>query len=257
MKIKFWRLYFVLLTLIVLTGCSEGNSGTSNSEFMHDHFVAPFINIIHFFAKHFGGSYGLAIIAITMIIRFLLLPLMLKNYKSQKLMQQKMQNLKPEMDALQNKIKNTNNAEEKAQLQQEIFGLYKKHNVNPLNIGCLPLLIQTPILMALYYAIRGDQTLSSQSFLWFNLGTPDIVMTLIAGLLYYIQFKLSIKDMNETQQKQMRFMGLLSPIMITVFSFSSPAVLPLYWTIGALFLIIQQYIARNFIKIEILVQQKN
>jgi YidC/Oxa1 family membrane protein insertase len=62
-------------------------------------------------------------------------------------------------------------------LQQSIYALYKNHDVNPLNLSCLPLLIQFPILMGLYYSIRDSQEISSHTFLWFNLGQPDLWVT--------------------------------------------------------------------------------
>ncbi|MBK3494718.1 membrane protein insertase YidC [Viridibacillus sp. YIM B01967] len=243
-----WSTY-LLIALFVLTGCASNEKGAKDLGFFHEHFVIPFMDGIHFLAHHLNGSYGLAIVAITLIIRLLLLPLMLKNYKGQKMMQLKMAKVKPEMDALQKKANASTNQEEQMKYQQEIFSLYKKSDISIMNLGCLPLLIQMPILMALYLAIRGDQLIATQNFLWFNLGTPDLIMTLLAGALYFLQSQSSLKGMNGEQQKQMRIMGLLSPIMIMIFSFSSPSVLPLYWAVGALVLILQQFISHNYIKI--------
>ncbi len=89
----------------------------------------------------------------------------------------------------------------------------------------------------------GSKEIASHTFLWFNLGHTDIWITLIAGVVYYFQFKVSQSTMPTAQQQQMKMMGLLSPIMIVVFSFSAPAALPLYWTVGGIFLILQTIIS--------------
>jgi YidC/Oxa1 family membrane protein insertase len=157
----------------------------------------------------------------------------------------KMDRLKPEMDEIQKKIKAEKDKIKQQEIQKEMFGLYQKHGVNPLSIGCLPMLIQMPILMGFYYAISGSNEIASHSFLWFSLGQPDLVITLIAGISYYFQFKVSQANMSVQQQQQMKFMGLLSPIMIVVFSFQAPAALPLYWTVGGIFLILQTILGRK------------
>ncbi|MFD2445641.1 membrane protein insertase YidC [Bacillus sp. CGMCC 1.16607] len=239
------KYYVVMMTILIftLTGCSA-QSGNDPSFFQH-FLVGPFKSAIHFTANLFGGSFGIAIILLTLAVRFALLPLMLKQYKNQAEMKGKMDRLKPEMDDIQKRLKAEKDKLKQQEIQREMFGLYKKHNVNPMSIGCLPLLLQMPILMGFYYAIRGSEEIASHSFLWFSLGQPDIVITLIAGVAYYFQFKVSQANMPIQQQQQMKFMGLLSPIMIVVFSFKAPAALPLYWTVGGVFLIIQTIIGRK------------
>ena len=173
------------------------------------------------------------------------MPLMLRQYKNQQNMKEKMEFLKPEMDQIQKKIKSTKDSAEQKKLQQEMMGLYQKHGVNPLSVGCLPMLIQMPILMGLYYAIKSSSEIASHSFLWFNLGHSDIWITAAAGLIYYLQFKVSQSNMTLEQQKQMKFMGLISPIMIVMFSLNAPSALPLYWTVGGILLIAQNLLARK------------
>lgn len=241
--------YFSLLigSVILLTACSGNTSNSSNNTgFFHEYFVVPFTKVIHFTANLFGGNYGVAIILITILIRLILMPFMLKTFKKQQIMKEKMEKLKPEMTVIQNKIKQAKTKEEQVKLQQEMMGLYKKHDVNPLNMGCLPLIIQMPILMGFYYAIRGSKEIASHDFLWFNLGHVDIPMAIIAGVMYYFQSKVSLIGMTEDQQKQMKIFGLLSPIMILIVSFSAPAALPLYWTVGGAFLIGQTYLSKKF-----------
>jgi YidC/Oxa1 family membrane protein insertase len=235
----------ILLTLAAtfLSGCSTQNG--SSDGFFHTYFVEPFIVSIHFIAEFFNGNYGLSIILVTLIIRLILLPLMLKQYKKQMDMKDKMDVLKPELEEIQNKLKTEKDSKKKQELQQEMMGLYQKHGVNPLNMGCLPILIQMPILTGFYYAIRGSEEIATHQFLWFNLGQPDMIITIIAGLIYYLQFKVSQTSMPLQQQQQMKFMGLLSPLMIVMFSMSAPAALPLYWSVGGAFLILQTLISRR------------
>jgi YidC/Oxa1 family membrane protein insertase len=233
----------LVLTTLLLSACSAQTG--FNSGFFTKYFVDPFRTSIHAVAHLFNGSYGLAIILITLIIRLVLMPFMLRQYKTSMAMKGKMDALKPEMDAIQQKMKTEKDPKKKQELQQEMMGLYQKHGVNPLNMGCLPIVIQMPILTGFYYAIRGSKEIASHNFLWFSLGHPDIALTLIAGVIYYFQFKVSQTTMPAAQQQQMKYMGLMSPIMIVMFSFSAPAALPLYWVVGGTFLIIQQYISRK------------
>ncbi|WP_210365161.1 membrane protein insertase YidC [Bacillus sp. REN3] len=239
------RIFFVmvmLLTPTLLAGCQPL---IGEDSFFQSAFINPFTWLIHAFANLTGGSFGMAIILITLLIRFALMPLMLKQYKNQQEMKEKMEFLKPEMDAMQKKLKETMDLAEQKKLQQEMFGLYQKHGVNPLSAGCLPLLVQMPILMGLYYAIRGSTEIASHSFLWFNLGASDIWITGVAGMVYYLQFKVTQANLPEEQRKQMRMMGLLSPIMIVLFSLNAPAALPLYWAAGGSFLILQSLLAKK------------
>jgi YidC/Oxa1 family membrane protein insertase len=170
---------------------------------------------------------------------------MLRQYKNQMVMKEKMDVLKPEMDALQKKMKAEKDPKKKQELQAETMKLYQKHGVNPLNMGCLPIVIQMPILTGFYYAIRGSQEIAHHQFLWFSLGHPDIALTIIAGLVYYFQFKVSQSNMPSAQQEQMKYMGLLSPLMIVMFSLKAPAALPLYWVVGGSFLILQTVISQR------------
>ena len=246
-KKKMILFIFVTITILILSACSAESS--QNSGFFNAYFVGPFTSLIIWTAHLFHDNYGIGIILVTLLIRFALLPFMLKQYKSQSTMKVKMDSMKPEMELIQEKLKQTKDPKEQQNLQKELMGLYQKHGVNPLNMGCLPLLIQMPILMAFYQAIRNSHEIATHSFLWFNLGQPDLWLTLLAGIVYYLQFKLSQGNLPAAQQQQMKFMGLLSPIMIMFVSFNAPAALPLYWVVGGLFIIFQTYIGRRIYSI--------
>ncbi|MBT2757089.1 membrane protein insertase YidC [Mesobacillus foraminis] len=239
---KVFSSLFVLTISLLLTGCQ---SSGSDPGFFQSTFVQPFQKLIHIFADLTGGSFGLAIILITVLLRLALMPMMLKQYKKQQQMKEKMDIFKPEMEAIQKRLKETKDPKEQQNLQQEMMGLYQKHGVNPLNIGCLPILIQMPILTGLYYAISNSNEIASHTFLWFNLGQPDLWITAAAGIVYYLQFKVSQASLPVQQQQQMKFMGLLSPAMIVIFSLNAPAALPLYWTVGGAFLVLQTLLSKK------------
>jgi YidC/Oxa1 family membrane protein insertase len=239
------KIIFAVILTSLLSGCSATGSNTG---IFHSYLVNPMTSMIDFNATLFHGNYGWAIILMTLIIRLVIMPLTVKQYKTQNVMKIKMNALKPEMTAIQEKLKTVTDATKKAELQKELMGLYQKHGVNPLNMGCLPMLIQMPILMGFYYAIKGSHEIATHSFLWFNLGQANIVMAIIAGIIYYLQSKISLQQMPEEQQKQMKMMTMLSPMMILFISFSAPAALPLYWSIGGLFLIGQSMLLNRIYK---------
>lgn len=250
MKVKLLKkkigLFSLLTTvMLVLSGCAGVENKEGN---FYNIFVKPMEGLLDFFSGIFGGSYGMAIIVITVIIRLVLMPLMLKNYKSQQEMKIKMDALRPEMEDIQQRLKvarEANDKDEQMKLQQEMMGLYQKHGVNPLNMGCLPILIQMPIIMGLYFAILYSDEVSAQKFLWFNLGESDIAMMLIAGAVYFVQARVSLWTMPEQQKKQMKMFIYISPIMIMFISLKAVAALPLYWAVGGLLLIIQTYLGRK------------
>ncbi|VEF46367.1 YidC/Oxa1 family membrane protein insertase [Bacillus freudenreichii] len=239
----------LLLMLVMTTTMLGGCSGVTNQAgFFYDSFVQPFAWLIHEIGTVLGGNFGLALIIITLLIRLILMPFMLKTYKNQQLMKVKMDKLKPEMEEIQKRSKQAKTKEEQQKVQMEMMELYKKHEVNPLNMGCLPMLIQMPILMGLYYAIRSSTEIASHTFLWFNLGHSDLFMTIIAGLVYLVQAQVSLSTVPEAQKNQMRLFSFISPFMIVFISLNAPAALPLYWAVGGIFLIIQTWIGRKYYK---------
>ncbi|WP_062106879.1 membrane protein insertase YidC [Bacillus niameyensis] len=255
MKKNITLLSILVVTTMFLGGCSGVENKTG---FFYNTFVRPFIWAIDELGSIFGGNYGIALIIITIIIRLILMPFMLKVYKNQQEMKVKMDKMKPEMEDVQKRMKEAKTPEEQKKVQQEMLQLYQKHNVNPLGVGCLPMIIQMPILMGLYWAIRASEHIASQNFLWFNLGTPDLIMMLIAGAVYFLQANVSMATVPEAQKKQMKMISYLSPIMIMFISFSAPAALPLYWAVGGIFLIFQTWLGRKiYMKPEEKVEEKN
>ncbi|MDG5787465.1 membrane protein insertase YidC [Evansella sp. AB-P1] len=252
----FKRYSFLIITvllLITLTGCGATNEpiDENTTGFFNHYVVYPFSFLIKAVATYFNGDYGISIILMTLMIRLALMPLMMKQYKNQQFMREKMAEMKPQMDALKEKYKKPENGrqdpETAKKMQMEMMQLYQSHNFNPIkSMGCLPMLIQFPILIGFYWAIMRTPEIAEHSFLWFNLGEPDRILPVLATLVYFIQFRTTQigVEVQPEQQTLMKAMGLIMPIMMGVFSFSMAAALPLYWTVGGLFLIFQTLLSK-------------
>jgi len=234
---------------------ASSTAETSNG-FFQTYFVHPFTLALNTVASWFGGTFGYSVIIMTLAVRLLLMPLMLKSTKSSMQMKEKMSKAQPEIKKIQDQLKAATTNEQKAKIQQEMMAVYKKYDINPMASfgGCLPIFIQMPILMGFYYAIINSPEIAEQSFLWFNLGSPDFILAILAAGVYLLQFKLSLTDMPEEQKKQMAIMGYISPIMMGVFSLTAPAAIPLYWTVGGTFLILQTYISKKMYSSQPIVQ---
>ncbi|MBR2565728.1 MAG: membrane protein insertase YidC [Paenibacillus sp.] len=251
-KGRIFALIAILIAVMLLAGCSNNLSEINSSTpgFFNHYIVFPLSYLIQHIASAFHGSYGVSIIAITLVIRLGLLPLMMRQAKSQQGTRVIMNAMKPELDALKKKYEGKNDLTDRQKMSEETMALYKKHKFNPLNIGCLPLLIQLPILSGIYTAIRLTPEISSHSFLWFKLGAPDYVLAVIVAVIYLIQAKVSQANMAPEQRKQFAIVGYISPLMMAFFSLSAPAAMPLYWTVGGSFLILQTMLFRKLYPVE-------
>jgi len=200
-----------------------------------------------------GGDLGLTIIILTVLIRALFSPLSLKTIKSQ----QSMKELSPKIEEVKAKFKN-----DKAAQSAAIMKLYKENNVNPL-AGCLPLLIQLPILIALYQVFIKGITPESLNLLYGFVSTPEIVhhnflglfdITTRSRLLTLVQFIQSKQSMalqadgggNKEMAALSKQMLYFFPIMIIVIGWNLPAGLILYWVTTTVFSMFEQgYIKRK------------
>ncbi|AZN43521.1 membrane protein insertase YidC [Paenibacillus albus] len=231
---------------LTLSGCSASTSNpieASSPGLFNHYLIYPFSLLLKWIANGLGGDYGLSIILMTLLIRFAIVPLMMNQTKKQVTMRVKMAVIQPELDALKVKYKDAS-PEAKRQQQADTMQLYQKHQINPLNVGCLPMLLQWPITMAFYYAIRRTPEIAAHNFLWFSLGKQDMVMPFIAAAVYFVQFRVSQKmsaqlQPNASANNQLAYIGLLSPVMMGITAFAMPAALPLYWSVGGIFIIVQ------------------
>jgi YidC/Oxa1 family membrane protein insertase len=177
------------------------------------------------------GNYGIDIIIISILIKIIFLPLTQISFKSMK----EMQRVQPEMNRLKEQYKN-----DKARLQQEIMLLYKRRKINPMS-GCLPMLIQIPVFIALYNALQnGIEMRHAPFFLWImdlSAKDPIYVTPIIMGATMFIQQKMTPTAGDPAQAK----MFLLMPVMFTFLFLSFPSGLVLYWLINNVLSIAHQY----------------
>lgn len=187
-------------------------------------------------------SYALAILLLTVVIKLLLYPLSYKQMYSMK----KMQEIQPQVKEIQDKYKKN---PEKA--NQAVIEIYKKNKVNPM-AGCLPLIVQMPILLALFRALQAFKYKElGSSFLWVpSLTNPDpyMVIPVIVAIATYFQSKLTStgNDSNPKAAQTQKMMLYFMPLMIGWMSMKFPAGLGLYWIYFSILGTVQQlYINRK------------
>lgn len=192
------------------------------------HFVS---DVIDFFAHHLGGSYGISILIVTILVRLIILPLFIRQLRYQRMMME----LQPEMQKIRSKYKGDNQ-----KIQQETMKLYQEAGTNPV-AGCLPTLIQLPVLYALYGAIIGNKGIHQSIFLGvFDLGQhdPHFILPIIAGLTTFLSSYLTMRN----QPAQQRAILFIMPLFIIFIGARLPAGLVLYWIYTNLFTALQTYV---------------
>ncbi len=219
----------------------------------------PLFNALVFLYEYLpGNDFGVAIIALTLIIRIILYPLTLKSA----IIQKRFSELQPKIQEIQQKYKN-----DKEKQAKEVMSFYQKEKVNPFG-GCFPSLLQLPILIALFWVFKKGLEPEQMSFLYgfvpnpgqidptffslFNLAETSIILALFAGAFQFFQTKMLMpkqktKPRGEGQMAQ--FSNLMQKQMVYFFPVFTifilwrlPAAIGLYWSVTALFSIFQQYL---------------
>ncbi len=182
-----------------------------------------------------GLPWWLSIALLTIIVRTLLFPLTLKQVKSMRAMQ----DLKPEMDRVRAKFKDNRQKQ-----QEEMMKLYQERQVNPLG-GCLPLLVQMPIFITMFYVIRGfgveHPDFIEGGILWFQDLTkadPYYILPVLSAVTMLAASEITAKNLEPQQRWMMRIL----PVVFTVFLLSFPAGLFMYWITSNLVTLIQNYL---------------
>jgi YidC/Oxa1 family membrane protein insertase len=177
------------------------------------------------------GNWGLAIIALTVIMRLIMLPFGIMSFKSARAMQK----MQPQLQAIRERYKNDPMA-----LNREQMALMKQHNANPLS-SCLPMLLQIPIFFALWRTIGSSIEIYQQPFFgWItdlSAHDPYFIIPVLMGLTMFFQQKMTPSTMDPAQQKILNFM----PILFSMFMLSLPSGLTLYNFVSSLFGATQQY----------------
>ena len=192
--------------------------------------VKPLLYSLQYFYDKVN-NYGWAIIIITIIIKILFFPLTHKSFKSMK----GLQKVQPYVKIIQER-----NKDDRTKMNEEMLELYKKHKVNPLG-GCLPMLLQIPVFIALYHALFFSIELRGAPFIgWIHdlsIADPYYVTPVLMGASMFLQQKLSPAVADPMQQKIM----MMLPIVFTFLFMSFPAGLVIYWTVNNVLTIAQQY----------------
>ncbi len=203
-----------------------------------DHFMLPFIQFSY---ANVWPNYAISIGLLTLTVKFLLLPLTQKQFKSLK----QMQVLQPKFQELRKKHKET-----PRKLQEETMKLYKETGINPLG-GCLPMILQLPFLLAIFYATKSDKfiTMLSQegvfpglSTLWLpNLSEPDalFILPVLIGVFTYLGQKFTPSSSTNKQQQQIM---LILPFFLVAICIKMPSGVLIYWAVSQLFSTVQQII---------------
>ena len=178
------------------------------------------------------GNWGWAIVSVTVLIKLVFFPLSAASYRSMA----KMRKLQPEMLSLRER-----HGDDRQKLSQEVMALYKREKVNPMG-GCLPMLIQMPVFIALYWVLSESVELRQAPWvLWISdlsLRDPLYVLPVINGLSMYVLQTLQPAPPDPTQAKVMKIM----PVAFSIFFVLFPAGLVLYWTVNSILSIAQQWV---------------
>jgi len=211
---------------------------------------APLRAVLDFFHS-VGFTWGWAIVMLTLVVRLILLPLFVKQYKSAR----RMQEVAPQMKEMQRKYKGN-----KQKLQEEMMKFYKENDVNPFG-SCLPLLLQAPVFIALYYTLR-SQDFADGTDLSFMYVVPDVSKLLteigwavVPLILVYAVSQLISTELSATatMSRNQRWLMRLLPIGIVffIFQFPVPAGLVIYWATTNLWTAGQQLVLKRRIEAEI------
>ena len=206
-----------------------------------------------------GHDLGLVILAVTILTRVILYPLTAASIKAQK----NLQDLQPKLDAIKKEFK-----DDKQKQAQATMELYKNNKINPFT-SCLPMLVQLPLLLALFWVMQdglasknvaqnlypfvsNPGTLNIMSFGLLNLAVPNVVLAILAGIAQFFQAKMLSRktppkeagagakdeDMAAVMNKQMLY---VMPVMTALIGFRLPAGLSLYWFFSTVLMVLQQW----------------
>lgn len=240
-----WLWVAATAALLSITGCGmyPSKAGAWPKGFWGDILkgVSHVIDVVaHWFGPH--GNYGLAIIIVTVAVRLIIFPLFLRQMRFSR----QMQSMQPRIQEIRARHKGDNQ-----KIQQETMKLYQEAGFNPM-AGCLPMLIQLPILYALFGALRGNIGLQHGTFLHFFILGQDFSMKgshwvyfvwpLLAGITTFLSSRVMMTGpANDPQQ---RMMLLIMPLFVLFMATRFPTGLSLYWIVSNMFTAVQGYFVK-------------
>lgn len=249
----FFLIAMLALLALIVTGCSgSGNPNTNTPPssgvygWIYQWIGLPIQNIMIKLGHQLGGANGIgwSIVIITLVVRLILLPLMVYQQKKGVTQQQKMGRLQPQLTLIQEAMhRKSITPEQQMQLSTWQRELYSKNQVSLTGgMGCLPLLIQMPIMIGIYQAVAYSADLKSASFFGISLTSKSLLLAILATLFAVIQSYMSTIGVPAEQKKAMQSVLIISPITTMFFALSFSGALALYWTAGNFMMIIQQAI---------------
>lgn len=243
--------------------CSEFNISSGNYEGVWNTiFIKPLAYLIIKLGE-FVNNYGLAIMLLGILIRILLIPIT----KKTALQSENLKLARPELEKLEVKYANSTTQEDQIKKSQEMMGVYKKYNINPLS-GCLFALIQLPLFIAFLEAINRIPAVFENTFLTLHLGTTPLrgiangnllylVLVVLIGLATYYSFKLnSTAVSDEASMPQMKYMQTAMVAMIVLSAFNFSAAIALYWIATSTFTICQNLNVKRKKEKSIIIKKK-
>lgn len=218
----------------------------------------PIFNALVFIYNNIAfGDFGLSVVFLTLLMRFVLFPLTLKSTKANI----KLQEVQPKIREIQEKYK-----DDKTGLATATMAVYAEHKINPLS-GCLPILIQLPILIGLYSAfssvfkpdalkdvysfIHNPQTINSISLGFIDLTKSSLPLAVLAGVLQFVQVKFSLGQQknissDDPSQAMSRQMMYIFPIMLVLIAYKLPIGIVIYFISSSVFATIEQWVVKRF-----------
>lgn len=243
-------LSLVLVLTLVLTGCAQGTTNlhapTSGPYgFIYKWLGIPFQNLVLKTAQAVGGTnaYAWGIMIISFVVRLILVPLSLNQQYKSTTQQEKMRAIQPQLKLIQEAQKKAKGPDAQQKISSLMMQVYKANNLSLTGgMGCLPLLLQMPILIGIYQAVQYSKNIGAATFLSIPLGKPSLIIAIVATVFYLIQGWMSLQIVPQEQRKQMQTMLLMSPMMTFFISMISTAALALYFLVGGVVVVIQQII---------------
>lgn len=193
------------------------------------------IQILVFFHDNVYPNYGVDIILLTIVVRIAMSPLTFTQIRAQS----QIQKIQPQINKIREKYKG-----DKEKMNQEITSIYRENKINPLS-GCLPLLLQLPVIFALYMMIQKYEPINVESFLWLNeLGKPDPYYILV---ILFVVTSFITQQMTITEPSQ-KFINYIMPIAMGILFIRFPAALFIYFDTSNIWQLGERLIIKRFLK---------
>lgn len=251
---KIQMIGLLLVVVLVASGCVSYDEAGNPSGWVYQYLGQPASQFLDFLANLFNGSYGIAIIIVTVITRLIMMPSSVNMTKNSMISQTRMKIAQPEIDEIKAEIEATKDPKEQAALNQEMMAVYKKYDINMMGglSGCLPLIIQMPIISAVYTAIRSSERITESTFLGLNLGEQSIMIVVLVVVITALQGWMMQRNMPKSDNPQAAQTGstmmLINPLMLGWISWISAAGLGLYFLVGGLFALGQQFYTNKIVR---------